>query len=170
MTAPRPIATDRQPRVISRSLRSRTHDCDCSQEPVIQPMLATVKAGVVSAEVEQLRFWVRGTKGSFKKFHLDPQEDQLKGAKAGASLPETFGVEGEGRAASVTTVGEGGELERKTWETVSPPPTYVEYYRIFGKAVAGEGEVPVRAEEARDVLRIVEAALLSSKEGRSVSL
>lgn len=30
-------------------------------------MLVTVKAGVVSAEEEQLRFWVRGTKGSFKK-------------------------------------------------------------------------------------------------------
>jgi predicted dehydrogenase len=122
-------------------------------------MLATVKAGVVSAEVEQLRFWVRGTKGSFKKFHLDPQEEQLKGAKAGAALPGDFGV-----------VGEDGKLERKTWETVSPPPTYVEYYRLFGKAVAGEGEVPVKAEEARDVLRIVEAALLSSREGRSVSL
>jgi hypothetical protein len=30
-------------------------------------MLVTVKAGVVSPEEEQLRFWVRGTKGSFKK-------------------------------------------------------------------------------------------------------
>lgn len=31
------------------------------------PLLVTVKAGVVSPEAEQLRFWVRGTKGSFKK-------------------------------------------------------------------------------------------------------
>ena len=30
-------------------------------------MLATVKASVVSPEVDQLRFWVRGSKGSFKK-------------------------------------------------------------------------------------------------------
>lgn len=30
-------------------------------------VLATVKAGVVSPEVEQLRYWVRGTKGSYKK-------------------------------------------------------------------------------------------------------
>jgi predicted dehydrogenase len=42
-------------------------------------LLATAKAGVVSCEEEQLRFWVRGTKGSFKKFHLDVQEDQLRG-------------------------------------------------------------------------------------------
>ena len=29
--------------------------------------LGTVKVGVVSLEVEQLRFWVRGEKGSYKK-------------------------------------------------------------------------------------------------------
>lgn len=34
------------------------------------PLLVTVKAGVVSPEVEQLRYWVRGTKGSFKKVSL----------------------------------------------------------------------------------------------------
>ena len=30
-------------------------------------MLVTVKAGVISPEVEQLRYWIRGTKASFKK-------------------------------------------------------------------------------------------------------
>jgi hypothetical protein len=30
-------------------------------------MMATARAGVVGPEVEQLRYWVRGTKGSFKK-------------------------------------------------------------------------------------------------------
>ena len=30
-------------------------------------MLATVKAGVVSLEVAQLRYWVRGTNGTYKK-------------------------------------------------------------------------------------------------------
>lgn len=57
-------------------------------------MLVTVKAGVVSAEEEQLRYWVRGTKGTFKKFHLDVQEDQLKagqrpGDKGFAEDPES---------------------------------------------------------------------------------
>lgn len=32
-----------------------------------EKMLVTVKAAVVSPEEEQLRYWVRGTKGSFKK-------------------------------------------------------------------------------------------------------
>ncbi len=30
-------------------------------------IMATVKAAVVSPEVKQLRYWVRGDKGSFKK-------------------------------------------------------------------------------------------------------
>jgi predicted dehydrogenase len=33
-------------------------------------MIATAKAGVVSPEVEQLRYWIKGTKGSFKKVCL----------------------------------------------------------------------------------------------------
>ena len=56
-------------------------------------MVATVKAGVVSAEAEQLRFWVRGGKGSFRKCHLDVQEDQLKaGLRPGG---EGYGVDPE---------------------------------------------------------------------------
>jgi len=41
---------------------------------------------------------------------------------------------------------------------------------VFGKALAGEGEVPVKAEEARDVLKIIEAVLQSSKEGKTITL
>ena len=48
--------------------------------------------------------------------------------------------------------------------------TYVEYYRVLAKALKGEGESPVKPEEARDVLRIIEAAIASSKEGRTILL
>ena len=44
----------------------------------------------------------------------------------------------------------------------------MEYYRVFAKALKGEGEVPVKAEDARDVLKIVAMALQSSKEGRTI--
>lgn len=36
-------------------------------------LLATVKAAVVSPEVSQLRYWVRGTKGSYKKVRQSVQ-------------------------------------------------------------------------------------------------
>ena len=38
-------------------------------------MLVTAKAGVVSAAEEQLRYWVRGTKGSFQKVSRSSQMD-----------------------------------------------------------------------------------------------
>lgn len=133
------------------------------------PILVTVKAGVVSPEEEQLRYWVRGTKGSFKKFHLDVQEDQLRLHGIGPGHKD-FGVDPESHYGTLIHVPyEKAKHEVRKYPTVTPV-TYVEYYRIFAKALKGEGEVPVKAEEAWDVLNIIEAALLSSKEGRTVEL
>ncbi|EME86229.1 uncharacterized protein MYCFIDRAFT_72273 [Pseudocercospora fijiensis CIRAD86] len=133
------------------------------------PLLVTVKAGVVSPEVEQLRYWVRGTKGSFKKFHLDRQEDQLRKENVGPGHPE-FGVDPESHYGTLITVeNEKATPVVKKYPTIKPA-TYVEYYRIFAKAIRGDGEVPVKAEEARDVLQIIELAMLSSKEGRTVDV
>ncbi|TKA79636.1 hypothetical protein B0A55_03424, partial [Friedmanniomyces simplex] len=131
-------------------------------------LMVTVKAAIVSPETEQLHFWVRGTTGSFKKFGVDVQEDQLKaGLRPG---DEGFGVEPESLHGSLTTVDGEGKMERRVYETIGPPKTYLEFYRVFAKALRGEGEVPVRAEEARDCLRVIEAAFLSSREGRTVEL
>lgn len=134
------------------------------------PMLVTAKAGVVSPEPEQLRYWVRGTKGSFRKSHLDVQEDQLKAGVAGPGVTG-FGEDPEGHfGVLTTTAGDGsGRMERRVRPTVEPK-TYVEFYRILGKALRGEGEVPVSAEEGRDLLVIIEAAERSSREGRKVVL
>jgi len=130
-------------------------------------LMVTVKAAIISPETEQLHYWVRGTEGSFKKFGVDVQEDQLKAGQRPGD--EGFGVEGEGAYGSVTTIVDG-KPERKVYETVSPPPTYLEFYRQFAKALKGEGEVPVQPQDARDCMRIIEAAFLSSKEGRTVEL
>lgn len=57
-------------------------------------MLVTAKASVISPMQEQLRYWVRGSKGSYKKCFFDPQEDQIRlhGMKLN---DEGFGVEPE---------------------------------------------------------------------------
>lgn len=129
-------------------------------------MLVTAKAGVVSPEAEQLRYWVRGTKGSFKKHHLDVQEDQLKAGKRPGDA--AFGEDGEAQYGTLTTVVDG-KPKREVYPTVKPE-TYVEYYRLFARALRGEGKVPVSAAEGRDLLHIIESAKQSSAEGRKVSL
>ncbi|KAJ5042766.1 uncharacterized protein L3040_004161 [Drepanopeziza brunnea f. sp. 'multigermtubi'] len=130
--------------------------------------LVTAKAGVMCVETEQLRYWVRGAKGSFKKFHLDVQEDQLKaGEKPG---DKGFGVESIDRSGKLVVL-EGGEPKESVLANVEPE-TYAALYHGFAKAVAGGGEsvVPVKASEARDVLKIIEAARESAKSGKSESL
>ena len=58
---------------VGRQRRGVTEGPNDSHMVLLQypgPLLATVKANVISPEEEQLRFWVRGTQGSFKKVGL----------------------------------------------------------------------------------------------------
>jgi len=130
--------------------------------------LVTVKAGVMCVESKQLRYWVRGTKGSFKKFHLDVQEDQLKaGLKPGDG---GFGIESDESSGSLVVL-EDGKPKESVLKNVEPL-TYATLYSEFAKAVEGGGEaaVPVKASQARDVLRIIEAARESAKSEKTVKL
>ncbi|CAF9937475.1 MAG: hypothetical protein ALECFALPRED_007263 [Alectoria fallacina] len=129
-------------------------------------LLTTVKAAVVSPEENQLRYWVRGDMGSYKKFHIDPQEDHLKaGKKPGDS---GFGIESKERAGTLTTV-QGGQPKTQTCANIEPV-TYSAFYSQFSKALAGQDEVPVKPETPRDVIRLIELARLSSKEGRTLDI
>jgi len=130
--------------------------------------LVTAKAGVMCVESEQLRYWVRGSKGSFKKYHLDVQEDQLKaGQKPG---DKGFGVESDNMSGTLT-VFENEKPKSSVLKSIEPK-TYASLYAEFAKAIEGGGEaaVPVKASEAGDVLRIIEAARESAKSGKTVSL
>ena len=130
-------------------------------------MLATCKAAVVSPEEKQLRYWVRGDKGSFKKFHLDCQEEQLKrGLRPG---DDGFGLEPEERCAVLSTWNkEKGQAEIEVVPTVEPP-TYADFYRKLARALAGDAkQVPVDPTVAANVIRLVELARQSSQEGKTL--
>ncbi|CAK47149.1 hypothetical protein ASPNIDRAFT_54874 [Aspergillus niger ATCC 1015] len=129
-------------------------------------VLVTAKAGVVSPEEEQLRFWVRGEKGSFKKFHLDVQEEQLKaGVKPGDS---GYGREPSERYGTLTTIQDGKPV-KEVMPTVEPP-TWTEYYRKLARALGGEGDLPASGAEAREVIRLIELAQESSKQGKTLDV
>ncbi|PIG89323.1 NAD binding Rossmann fold oxidoreductase [Aspergillus arachidicola] len=120
----------------------------------------------VLPEEEQLRFWVRGEKGSFKKFHLDVQEEQLKsGIKPGDSV---YGREPSERYGTLTTI-QNGKPVREVAPTVEPP-TWSEYYRKLARALAGEGDLPASGAEARDVIRLIELAQESSRQGKTLDV
>jgi predicted dehydrogenase len=146
-------------------------------------LMVTAKATVVSPEEEQLRFWVRGEKGSFKKvrwlliyslnpanrinqFHLDIQEDQLK---AGIKPQDNgYGREPSERYGTLTTIQDGKPV-KEVVPTVEPP-TYTEYYRKLVRALGGEGELPASGAEASQVIRLIELARESSNTGRTLDV
>lgn len=131
-------------------------------------LLATVKAGVVSPEIAQLRFWVRGEKGSYKKFHLDDQEDQLKAGKRPGD--EGFGFEHDERAGVLTLQEqERGEPEAEKWPN-KEPVTYKKFYEAVAEVLSGAKENLLDPQVPADVIRLIELAKLSSQEGRTLKV
>ncbi|KAI3394482.1 hypothetical protein diail_2616 [Diaporthe ilicicola] len=131
-------------------------------------LLATVKASPISciSDDKQLRFLVRGSKGSYKKYDSDAQEPQLvSGMKV--SDP-SFGFE-EASKAGILTVGKDGKFEASPLEN-DPPPTYSAFYNILFGALEGKNPVPVDAREARNVIKLVELARESSEKGTTINI
>ncbi|KAL9581802.1 MAG: hypothetical protein Q9203_005754 [Teloschistes exilis] len=130
-------------------------------------MTATVKVSVISLEAAQLRFWVRGEKGSYKKCHEDIQETHLtKGMGPG---DQGFGVEPEDWHGTLTTVDDDGNLNARLYQTTHTE-TYKTFYTQLAQAIAGQGEVPVKPEDARQVIGLIELAKQSSDEGRTIEV
>ncbi|QTC91073.1 oxidoreductase [Brevundimonas goettingensis] len=108
-----------------------------------------------------VRFAVHGSRASFLTSGLDPQEDQLKAGM----VP---GAPGWGVDPSPPTIVEGETGAR----TSAPGPAgdYPAYYAAVAKAVRGEGPNPVPPSEALMVMEVLEAGMISSREGREVAL
>ncbi|GAB1314782.1 Oxidoreductase [Madurella fahalii] len=130
-------------------------------------MLVHVRIGVVSVETRQVRFWVRGTKGSYHKTGLDPQEEWLR--SGGKVTDAGFGKENETEYGRLCVVNDDGKIEEQVCPTVEPE-TYLRFYELFAKAVESgkEEDVPVPASQAAQVLKIIEAIKESAKTGREV--
>ncbi|KAL8916724.1 MAG: hypothetical protein Q9172_006179 [Xanthocarpia lactea] len=146
-----------------------SYDDACTVLMHYEGMMATVKVAVISPEVQQLRFWVRGEKGSYKKYHEDCQEDHLT---AGMHPGDPgFGIEPEDHHGTLITP-INSTLTANSHPTVQPTSstTYQAIYTQFAAAVAGKGEVPVKPEEAREVIRLIELAKRSSEEGRTMEV
>ncbi|KAL2152300.1 hypothetical protein VTH82DRAFT_5484 [Thermothelomyces myriococcoides] len=133
-------------------------------------LVVYVRIGVVSVESDQLRFWVRGSKGSYRKTGLDPQEAQLRAG--GKATDPDFGREDESCYGRLSLLQEDGSVLDRPCPTVDPPETYLKFYELFAKAIESgrEEDVPVPATQAAQVLRVIEAIRESAASGREVAL
>ncbi|HMN46132.1 MAG TPA: Gfo/Idh/MocA family oxidoreductase [Povalibacter sp.] len=107
------------------------------------------------------RYCIHGMQASYLKQGLDPQEDQLRAGMT--PLDEGFGIEPReqwGTLLSTTSSQrETIPAERGRWLT---------FYESVRQSIAGGTAAPVAADEARNMLELIEAARRSSRDGRRI--
>lgn len=110
-----------------------------------------------------LRMAVHGTRGSFVKQGLDPQENALK---AGI-IPGSQGWGVDPRPGTLT-VPDGETTASRV--IAGAPGDYLAYYAGVRDALLGHGRNPAPPEEALAVMTLIDLAARSAAEGRELSL
>ncbi|SIO02997.1 scyllo-inositol 2-dehydrogenase (NADP+) [Singulisphaera sp. GP187] len=105
--------------------------------------------------LERPRWWVVGTAGGFTKYGIDPQEDALRaGDLDRAAEPANFAA--TIRRETASGVSESPvETQRSHWDS---------YYANIADHLEGRAPLAVTAEQARDVVRVLDAAVRSANE------
>lgn len=123
-----------------------------------------VKSSYLVREAGPL-YTVHGTKGSFLKYGVDPQEAALK-------LHQTPGTPGWGTDpenlwGKINTEINGLHVEGKI-ETI--PGNYLGFYQNIYEAIRDGKPLAVTAEQALEVIQLIEAAMQSNAERRAVKI
>ena len=109
------------------------------------------------------RYLLHGTEGSFLKWGLDTQEDALKAGKIPGE--PGWGSEPE-KLWGILHTNNGGAPVKKSYESV--PGNYAAFYDDVASAIRRGTPLAVPAEQALDVIRIIEAVRSSSAERRTI--
>lgn len=111
------------------------------------------------------RFILHGVNGSFLKSGMDPQEQDLKDKKVPGSAQ--WGVESKEWWGKLNTTVDGHDLVT-SYESV--PGNYLSYYDNIHAALRKGSPLAVTAEDARDVIRIIEACQESNGSRRAIKI
>lgn len=144
-------------------LRPGAQATDYFHAVLAYPQRRVVLHGSLLAAAESARYIVHGTRGSYIKYGLDPQEDRLK---AGERLPqEDWGYD---MRDGVLTLAQGEVMAEQTLLTV--PGNYPAYYAGIRDALTGHGENPVPAAQAIQVMELIELGMESAKKRATLNL
>ncbi|KAL5338027.1 hypothetical protein BJX70DRAFT_408946 [Aspergillus crustosus] len=141
-------------------------------------LLVTVKTCVVTPLARQLKQLVRGTEGSFVKWQQRstcPQEEHITAGLDPLDLD--FGKEDPSIYGELTTYkefdGSVQKYDQVTAKYTGQYPTitgrWMGLYESLADAIQGKGDLAVRPEQCRDVLRILELARESNENGVTVA-
>ncbi|MBD1434424.1 Gfo/Idh/MocA family oxidoreductase [Sphingobacterium sp. DN00404] len=122
--------------------------------------------GQMLAKESTPRFAIYGLQGSFVKPGVDPQEEKLRNG----ALPhkvDNWGLEDESTYGRLNVI----ENRQDVRETIpSEKGTGQDFYQNLVEVLDGDAELLITPQQARDVIRILEAAEQSWTEQRVISL
>lgn len=129
------------------------------------PRLRAVLRATMLACRPGARFVVRGTEATYVKHHLDPQEGRL----ASGEVPgeRGWGEEPRDHWGTLTRVAAEGAVDAAVGTL---PGDYRRYYENVRDAVQGKASLAVTPAQAIDVVRLIELALESSRERRTLDV
>ena len=110
-------------------------------------------------------FILNGTDGSFVKYGADRQEELLN--KGVRPVGDKWAKEKENFWGLINTTINGKDI-RERIKTL--PGNYNKFYNNVYKAIMGDEELAVKPGEALDVIKIIEMAIKSNREGRSLKV
>jgi predicted dehydrogenase len=111
------------------------------------------------------QYIIHGTLGSFTKYGIDPQEEALKEGKWPDS--EGWGTETKEWWGRLKTA-DGNKTETQIIETL--PGNYLGFYQNIYEVIREGKDLIVKPEQARDVIRVIEACYESNKTKCSIAI
>ncbi len=113
-----------------------------------------------------LRYRVHGTRGSWIKHHLDPQEEQVWHLGM-TPEDEGYGLEDESHFGTLTQIDNG---QSSTSRTPTLRGDWPALYRELSAAIRQSSASPVTALQARNTIAVIEAMVESSHTGRRIDM
>ncbi|NMM48767.1 oxidoreductase [Marinigracilibium pacificum] len=123
----------------------------------------TLNAGML-ASWQGPKILVQGTKGAYLKYGLDPQEALLKKGKTPADSPSLWGKQSSERQPKI--IHPDGTQENLT----AIPGDYRGYYSNIATSILEKSTPEVTGIDGLNTIKIIEAAISSSKEKKNISL
>jgi predicted dehydrogenase len=126
------------------------------------PLRVVLHATTLAAHAAP-RYIVHGTRGSYIKRGVDPQEDALRaGRRPGGPGWGADPIDGEH-----TLVSEDGGIRMQAVPTLAG--NYVRYYAAIRDAILGDGPNPVTPEQAVELMELLDLGIRSAAEGRALA-
>lgn len=128
---------------------------------------AILRSSMLARHAPVLRFNIRGMNGTYRKEHLDVQEDQLKAGVVPSDVG--YGVESSSRYGCINTDIDGLHI---TGQVDTEKGDYLSYYNNVAQSIINKdsSQLIVKPEDGYNCIRVIELAQQSSDEGRVITV